>query len=183
MKDINMLGQKIISPLERVGYTILHDKEIMFIASNVIVMPTNYLLKETTYASKDHKVLLFVYEDSKAVFYNKQRYLNSENINIVYVPDLTIEDMEHYISDNKPEYIYIDCFNSINTQQDFTNNNDKIVYLLDKLSEYAEKYNVSFMIADRYNTKTNPKSIYLTDPYDKVNCVWIVKVDTMTRIK
>lgn len=173
----------MLKPLEQIGYVILHDREIMFITSNLIVAPTNYLAKEAKYASKKHKVLLFVYEDSKSVFLNKQAYLNHENVNIVYVSDLTVEDMEHYISDSKPEYIYIDYFSLIDTQQEFTNDNDKIMYLLDKLSEYAEKYSVSFMIADRYNSKTDPKSIYLTDPYNKANCVWILKEDTMTRIK
>jgi hypothetical protein len=182
MKDINMLGHKKKGPVELSGYMQLHDKEIMLIASNVTVMPTNYLAKEAKYASKHHKVL-FIYEEPTSEYLNMQIYLDNENINILYVANLTIEDMEHYIIDNKPEYIYIDYFTSINTRQDFTNDNDKIIYLLDKLREYTEKYDIKFMIVDRYNTKTDPKSIYLTDTYNNVNCVWILKVDTMTRIK
>ena len=79
-------------------------------------MPTNYLAKEAKYASKHHKVL-FIYEEPTSEYLNMQIYLDNENINILYVANLTIEDMEHYIIDNKPEYIYIDYFTSINTRQ------------------------------------------------------------------
>lgn len=172
----------MLKPLQQTGYIQLHDKEIMLIASNVTVAPTNYLAHEVKYASRKHKVL-FIYEEPISEFGDFQPFLENENTDIMYIENLSIEDIEHYLSDNKPEYIYIDYFISINTQQDFTNDSDKIAYLLSKLREYADKYDVRFIIADRYKTKVDPKSIYLADTYDKVNCVWIVKLDTMTRIK
>lgn len=172
----------MLKPVEQTGYMQLNEKEIILIASNLTVVPTNYLAKEAKYASKDHKVL-FVYEEPQSEFLNMQSYLDNENINIIYISNLIAEDMEHYISDNKPEYIYIDYFNSLNTQQDFINDTDKTIYLLDKLREYTEKYGVKFMISDRYNSKTDPKGIYLTDTYNHVNCVWVLKEDAMNRIK
>lgn len=178
----------MLKPLEQTGYMQLNEKEIAFIISRPGVGTTTYLANQAKYASKEHKVLFIELESERDKFIERFKHLDSDNINLISITDaLMVEDIEQYIIDNKPEYIYIDYFHLLVTktaQKDFWNYDNKIdKYILDKLVQYTEDYNVRIMTSAKYGPEPKDENIYLTDTYDKANSVWILKEDSMTRIK
>ena len=178
----------MLKPLEQTGYMQLNEKEIAFIISRPGVGTTTYLANQAKYASKEHKVLFIELESVRDKFIERFKHLDSDNINLISGIDiLKLEDIEQYIIDNKPEYIYIDYFHILRTkttQKDFWHYNNKIhKYILDKLNQYTEDYNVRIMTAGKYGPELKDENVYLTDTYEKANSVWMLKEDSMTRIK
>lgn len=175
----------MVKPLEQTGYMQLNEKEIAFIISRPGVGTTTYLANQAKYASKEHKVLFIELESARDKFIERFKHLDSDNINLISITDaLMVEDIEQYIIDNKPEYIYIDYFHLLGTKKEYDVKNKEIdKYILDKLDQYTEDYNVRIMTSGKYGPEPKDENIYLTDTYDKANSVWILKEDSMTRIK
>lgn len=131
-------------PIKKNSDKNLDDNKIIFFKNKSKLYITSYLINNVREVNK--KVIYFAYSYSKNELLKTFKELNNKNIIIVDDISTTFEDIEQYIIDNKPNYIYIDHFKLTSTKKYLYIEDKKFKYVLDKIEYYTKKYNVKFLI-------------------------------------
>lgn len=137
----------ITKPIKKENIFEIDDNEITFFNNKDKIDITTYVVDKIKYVCGDHKILLFDYSYSKEELLEKYKDLNNKNIKVIADVSITIEDIEHYIVDYKPEYLFIDYYKLVSTKKHLYIADKRFKYTLDKIEEYSKKYNIKFLVA------------------------------------
>ena len=95
----------------------------------------------------DKKILYFSFYSPKKHLLENYSCLNKKNIVIVDINYLKIDDIERYIIEQKPRYIFINYYKLTSNRRNLLVMKEKLGYVLNKIEEYSKKYNVKFIVA------------------------------------
>ena len=137
----------IIETIKNKSNVNIEDNEI-----NVYNHETNKNINKylNTYIGKinnSQKILYFSFYNSKKYLIENYNCLNKKNIVIVGIKFLNIDDIEHYIIEQKPRYIFINYYKLTSNRRNLLIMEEKLGYVVDKINEYSKKYNVKFIVA------------------------------------
>ena len=79
--------------------------------------------------------------NSKEYLLNKYKVLNIENITVINDTSLLLEDIEKYILQYKPKYVFVDYFIMVDGYN-FRIQGKKLYYIRNMLEDLESKYNV-----------------------------------------
>ncbi len=84
--------------------------------------------------------------NSKEYLLNKYKVLNRENITVINDTSLLLEDIEKYILQYNPKYVYVDYFIMVDGYH-IKVQGKKLHYMRNMLEDLESKYNVVMLIA------------------------------------
>ena len=125
----------------------IEDNEINVYNHETIKNIIKYL---NTYIEKiniDKKILYFSFYNSKKYLLKNYSCLNKRNIVIVDKDYLNADDIERYIIEQKPRYIFINYYKLTSNRENLLLMKEKLGQVLNKIEEYSKKYNVKFIVA------------------------------------
>jgi len=84
--------------------------------------------------------------NSKEYLLNKYKVLNRANITLISDTSLLLEDIEKYILQYKPKYVFVDYFIMVDSYN-FRIQGKKLYYIRNMLEDLESKYNVVVLVA------------------------------------
>ncbi len=84
--------------------------------------------------------------NSKEYLLNKYKVLNRANITLINDTSLLLEDIEKYILQYKPKYVFVDYFIMVDSYN-FRIQGKKLYYIRNMLEDLESKYNVVVLVA------------------------------------
>jgi len=84
--------------------------------------------------------------NSKEYLLNKYKVLNRANITLISDTSLLLEDIEKYILQYKPKYVFVDYFIMVDGYN-FRIQGKKLYYIRNMLEDLESKYNVVVLVA------------------------------------
>jgi hypothetical protein len=103
------------------------------------------MVNKISLISNKNKILYFNYSYTREELKNKFEIFNNRNI-ILINKKTTIDNLVKYLDNSKPNYICVDYYKMVDVDGSFIINNRKIKYIINKIEEYEEKYNATFII-------------------------------------
>ena len=137
----------IIGTIKRKKDICIEDNEINFYNHEPSKKIVKYL---TIYMNKiniNEKILYFSFYNSRKYLVKNYRFLDKENIVIMDIGYLKVDDIERYIIEQKPRYIFINYYKLTSNRRNLLVMKEKLGYVLNKIEEYSKKYNVKFIVA------------------------------------
>lgn len=142
---------------------------------------TSYVVNVANQFCNDRKILLFSLEMPKALLYSNYGLKQSDNI-IVIDMLTTIEQIKAFLTNEKPDYLLVDCLYLLKTEKEFDDKQEKIKYILDTLYSYIEEYKVNILVSDYLAEEETPDK-YSSDAYSKSDQIWCIIDNVITRLK
>lgn len=84
--------------------------------------------------------------NSKEYLLSKYKVLNRANITLISDTSLLLEDIEKYILQYKPKYVFVDYFIMVDSYN-FRIQGKKLYYIRNMLEDLESKYNVVVLVA------------------------------------
>ena len=119
--------------------------EISFLKNEQKENITSYLVDCINRVQDHEHILYFSYLYSKQFLLNKYENLNRENVTVIHDTSVTLEELEKYILQYKPDYVFID-FLKMTKRRDFFIQNKRLHYVKDTLKKFEDKYNVNVLV-------------------------------------
>ncbi len=119
--------------------------EISFLKNEQKENITSYLVDCINRVQDHEHILYFSYLYSKQFLLNKYENLNRENVTVIHDTSVTLEELEKYILQYKPDYVFID-FLKMTKRRDFFIQNKRLHYVKDILKKFEDKYNVNVLV-------------------------------------
>ena len=119
--------------------------EISFLKNEQKENITSYLVDCINRVQDHEHILYFSYFYSKQFLLNKYEILNRENVTVIHDTSVTLEELEKYILQYKPDYVFID-FLKMTKRRDFFIQNKRLHYVKDILKKFEDKYNVNVLV-------------------------------------
>ena len=103
--------------------------------------------KRITFSFVNHiKRIYLSCVNSKEYLLNKYKVLNRANITLISDTSLLLEDIEKYILQYKPKYVFVDYFIMVDSYN-FRIQGKKLYYIRNMLEDLESKYNVVVLVA------------------------------------
>lgn len=107
---------------------------------------TSFFVNHIRRISVNKTVLYLSCVNSKEYLLNKYKVLNRENIIVINDTSLLLEDIEKYILQYKPKYVFVDYFIMIKGYN-FRVQGKKLYYINNLIEELESQYNVVVLVA------------------------------------
>ncbi len=107
---------------------------------------TSFFVNHIRRISVNKPVLYLSCLNSKEYLLSKYKVLNRENITVINDTSLLFEDIEKYILQYKPKYVFVDYFIMVDDKH-FKVQGKRLYYIRNILESLERKYNVAVLVA------------------------------------
>lgn len=107
---------------------------------------TSFFVNHIRRISVNKSVLYLSCLNSKEYLLSKYKVLNSDNIIVINDTSLLLEDIEKYILQYKPKYVFVDYFIMVDDKH-FQVQGKKLYYIRNILESLESKYKVVVFVA------------------------------------
>lgn len=125
----------------------LEKNEIIFFDNKEKKYITRSLITKLIFINPKNNILYLSNSYTEVELINNFSELNKNHIDIVEVNNLSLEEIENYIIDYKPDYIFIDYLKLTSIKDYLFVGDEKIKDSLNKLEECANKHGVKLLVA------------------------------------
>ena len=153
-------------------YMALQEKELMLVGGKAGIGKTRFIVNEVNNSQRDNKVLFISMEASKDKLMYDYNLQVSNNLTIVD-ERVTLDELKELLTKKEYNYVYIDHLGLIA---------EDIKDTLNTLTNYINEFNIRIFMTDFIKLQEKDDK-YNNDIYEKATSIYILKEETINKVK